>query len=843
MTVTSSKRILRNCLVTLAVVTMVSPRTAALERLCDPASENCRTSLLALIDAERVGIDVAFWFMEDARYSAALIRRFQAGVPIRVLFDSEAIGSSGVRRQILDDLVAAGIPLRNKTSGGILHWKLMLFAGQDTVQFSGANYTDFAFRPIEPYVNYIDEVVYFTDRSSLVDSFKTRFDDVWTTTSGYTNYANVQTPLTRTYPTFPIDSHLNFVPWQNFSTRSVARYNAETQAIDAIVYRITDRRHTDAVIAARGRGVPVRIITEQKQYRDPSRLWHAWNVDRLYTAGVQVRLRAHAGLTHEKLTLLASQGMVVFGSSNWTSPSASSQLEHNLFTTEATFYAWARDHFERKWNNLGPAPETQPFVPLPPDRPSLRRPANGAGEQATTGTLAWYAGPWAHKYDVYLGTTPSDLQKVLDDVELGPSQSPSDDVHFSFSGLASWTTYYWQVVSRTMADVSRSSAVWSFTTAGEPPEPLPASWVTADIGQVSAAGSASYTSGTYHVAGSGADIWSTADEFRFVYRSWSGDGEIVARVATVSNTDAWTKAGVMVRSSLSADSPHASMFVSAGKGLAFQRRTTAGGVSVHTSGGSGAAPMWVKLRRAGTSVSAFVSRDGEAWSNVGSDTISLGSTIYVGLALTSHRDGALASASFDDVSVSGEPIPPPLPADWDDADIGHVGAQGSALYEGGGYQVAASGADIWGTLDEFHFVFRSWSGDGAIVAHVAAVSNTDPWTKAGVMVRSDLSADSTHASMFVSPGKGLAFQRRQTAGGISIHTTGGPGTAPAWLKLQRAGTSITASVSSDGVSWSTVGTDAIDLGETIYVGLALTSHRDGALASASFDHVSLSGPE
>jgi phosphatidylserine/phosphatidylglycerophosphate/cardiolipin synthase-like enzyme len=842
-TSTSNKTAIRRCPVILAICILLSSRAAALERICDPAYENCRTPLLALIDAEHVGIDVAFWFMEDARYSAALIRRFQAGVPIRIIFDSQAIGSTGTRRQILDEFAAAGIPLRDKTTGGIVHWKTMLFAGQNTVQFSAANYSAFAFNPVEPYVNYIDEVVYFTDKSSLVDSFKTRFDDVWTTTSGYTNYANVSIPLARTYPTFPIDSELNFVPWQNFATRSVGRYNAETGAIDSIIYRITDRRHTDAVIAARSRGVPVRIITEQHQYRDPTRLWHAWNVDRLYMAGAQVRLRAHAGLMHEKLTLLASQGMAVFGSSNWTSPSASSQLEHNLFTTDPTFYAWARDHFERKWSNLGAAPETQPFVPLPPDEPTLRQPADGAGAQATSLTLSWYAGPWAHKYDIYLGTSSSNLQKVLEDAELGPSQSPSDDIRFSLSGLAPGTTYYWQVISRTMANVSRSSALWSFTTTDTPPEALPTGWGTVDIGQVSAVGSASYGGGTYQLTASGADIWNTFDEFRFLYRSWSGDGEIVARVATVSNTDPWTKAGVMVRGSLSADSPHASMFVTPAKGLAFQRRTATGGLSVHSSGGAGNAPVWVKLRRAGTSLSAYVSPDGVSWSAVGTETIAFGPTTYVGLALTSHLDGALASASFDNVSVSGEGTESALPAGWLNGDIGQVGLPGAASYGAGTYQLAASGADIWNTLDEFHFVYQSWSGDGEIVARVAAVSNTDQWTKAGVMLRSSLAADSKHASMFVTPDKGLAFQRRSASGSLSIHSSGGSGTAPMWVKVQRVGPSITAYVSSDGMSWATAGTDTIELGDTIYVGLALTSHLDGALASASFDNVSVSRPQ
>ena len=60
----------------------------ALDQMCDPANENCRTILINLIRNERISIDVAFWFMEDSRYTTELINRFKAGVPVRVLVDT-----------------------------------------------------------------------------------------------------------------------------------------------------------------------------------------------------------------------------------------------------------------------------------------------------------------------------------------------------------------------------------------------------------------------------------------------------------------------------------------------------------------------------------------------------------------------------------------------------------------------------------------------------------------------------------------------------------------------------------------------------------------------------------
>ena len=104
------------------------------------------------------------------------------------------------------------------------------------------------------------------------------------------------------------------------------------------MYRITDRRHTDAMIAARARGVAVRLISDPQQYRDTKRLWDAWNVDRMKMAGVEIKMRAHAGLNHQKLVLLYGQGLSIFGSSNWTSASDKSQEEHNCFCTDGTMF-------------------------------------------------------------------------------------------------------------------------------------------------------------------------------------------------------------------------------------------------------------------------------------------------------------------------------------------------------------------------------------------------------------------------------------------------------------------------------------------------------------------------
>jgi hypothetical protein len=202
--------------------------------------------------------------------------------------------------------------------------------------------------------------------------------------------------------------------------------------------------------------------------------------------------------------------------------------------------------------------------------------------------------------------------------------------------------------------VTTSSAVSVTVTEPAPPPPagLPAGWAHADIGAVPLAGDATAASGTFTVKGSGTDVWGTADQFHYAYTTLTGDGTIVARVASVPlDVNAWVKAGVMIRESLSASAAHGFMLVSASKGLAFQRRPAAAGASVSTAGALAGAPRWVKLQRTGDLFRAYESGDGTNWTLVGTETIPMASSVYVGLAVTSHTTGASATCTLDHVTI------------------------------------------------------------------------------------------------------------------------------------------------------------------------------------------------
>jgi len=454
-----ARSIARASFLAIALIGLSATRSAAADSFCDPSVQDCRAPLLTLIANERVGIDLGFWFMEDARYSAALIKRFQAGVPVRVLVDPRANTKNPQNAYRLKELADAGIPMRYCISSGIMHWKAMIFTGQNTVEFGGANYSAWAFLPVTPYVNYTDEVIRFTDDAPIVQTFMSKFDDLWTSTTLFANYANINGPLIREHPGSGLDPSLNFPPTNDYASRAVKLYNAETSRIDALMFRVTDRRHADAMIAAAGRGLIVRLLSEPTEYRDPNYLWDAWNVDRMYMAGVQVKMRAHQGLNHGKLVLLYAQVMSMFGSSNWTSASTSSQQEHNQFLKDATIFEYFRQQFVRKWNNKTGNIETEWFTPLPPETPAYVSPASGSKQPLTGVNLSWKPGYWAHKADVYFGTS-SNPPLVARDVPVTPKSTAT----YALPPLSAGHTYYWKIVSKTMANKTKSGSIRSFGT-------------------------------------------------------------------------------------------------------------------------------------------------------------------------------------------------------------------------------------------------------------------------------------------------------------------------------------------------------------------------------------------
>jgi len=192
--------------------------------------------------------------------------------------------------------------------------------------------------------------------------------------------------------------------------------------------------------------------------------------------------------------------------------------------------------------------------------------------------------------------------------------------------------------------------------------------------------------------------------------------------------------------------------------------------------------------------------------------------------------------------INSLPSTTPPPSPWSHQDVGSVGVAGNATYSAGTFALTASGVDIWDVADSFHFVYRPLLGDAVLTARVATLNSVDEWALAGVMIRQDLTAGSPEAISGVTLQHGISFTRRLTPGNISVYTAGALITTPYWVRLVRSGNTFTCYQSSDGVTWTVVGSDTISMTGTVYAGLAYTSHNNNTLGTASFDNVLLTGP-
>lgn len=197
-------------------------------------------------------------------------------------------------------------------------------------------------------------------------------------------------------------------------------------------------------------------------------------------------------------------------------------------------------------------------------------------------------------------------------------------------------------------------------------------------------------------------------------------------------------------------------------------------------------------------------------------------------------DGALSNST--DISISHGTLAAQIAQD-----IGSVAANGSSTESSGLWTIRGSGADIWNTTDGFFFRGAELTGNGSIQARLTSQTATDQWAKAGIMIRSSTTANSTHALLAATPANGLAFQRRTTTGGTSTHTALGSFTYPIWLKLTRNGSTLTGYKSSNGTKWTQAGTTTISMSDPVLIGLAVTSHNNGVLGTAVFDNVQANG--
>jgi ABC-2 family transporter protein len=185
----------------------------------------------------------------------------------------------------------------------------------------------------------------------------------------------------------------------------------------------------------------------------------------------------------------------------------------------------------------------------------------------------------------------------------------------------------------------------------------------------------------------------------------------------------------------------------------------------------------------------------------------------------------------------------------------------------------ATGPGGEAVTDTFYFVRQPLDGNGSITVRVTSLTGTgqptprpdgftgppltEPWAKAGIIMKQSTAPGSPYAAIMATPGHGVRMQDNFT------HDTAGPAGAvaaasPRWLRLTRSGDTLTGYASANGISWTMVGRARLGgLPSTVQAGLFVASPQDlqatqtfggnnnggggPTQATAIFDHVSLQG--
>jgi hypothetical protein len=384
--------------------------------------------------------------------------------------------------------------------------------------------------------------------------------------------------------------------------------------------------------------------------------------------------------------------------------------------------------------------------------------------------VEWSAASGASSYNVKRAASPA-----------GPYTTIAANVtatSFIDTGVTRGTTYYYVVTASNDNGESYPSARVS-ASAG-----LPAPWANQDIGAQALPGSASRTSGVYTVRGSASSsnggIGGTADNFHFAYLPVSGNVTIVTNVTSMLNTDGSDRAGVMIRESLGSDSRMAAILFEDSGNVRLHRRTTTGGSSATSGSISGTyAPGWMKLERVGNTFNAYLSADGMNWgSPFSSQSITMNSAVYVGLAVASNWAAETNVATFSNTSVVAAGNTAPTVATPAAATTDQATGTTAAL--------SVLGADAGGEGN----VIYTWSVTGTPPGSVAFSANGTNGAKSAVATFGRAGTYQLRVTVTDLGGAGLSATSDvavSVAGGPTVYA-GGAGD-DAWL-IRRSGANI-----------------------------------------------------
>ncbi|MBU6410814.1 MAG: DUF1349 domain-containing protein, partial [Verrucomicrobia bacterium] len=332
--------------------------------------------------------------------------------------------------------------------------------------------------------------------------------------------------------------------------------------------------------------------------------------------------------------------------------------------------------------------------------------------------------------------------------------------------------------------------------------------------------------------------WSDADGETL---SLSGIGAAIGTATvTIAGTDGTLTHTTGINLTITAPGPDFSLSASPSSLTVAQGTNGTSAITINPIAGFNGT---VSLSASGLPSGVTVSFNPSSATNGSTLTLSASGTAAAGTSIITITGTSGSLTNSTSISLTIAASGGGLPSGWTDADIGSVGLVGSASYSNGTFTVSGSGADIWNAGDQCHYAYQSVSGDQTVIARVVSESSSVSYAKAGVMIRETLDTNSVEASVLLTPTNGVSLQVRPTTGANSINVSGWIRNIlpPQWVKLVRSGNTFTGSYSTNGSTWTQIGSTSVTMATNATAGLAVSSHDNTSLNTATFDNVSVAG--
>ena len=178
---------------------------------------------------------------------------------------------------------------------------------------------------------------------------------------------------------------------------------------------------------------------------------------------------------------------------------------------------------------------------------------------------------------------------------------------------------------------------------------------------------------------------------------------------------------------------------------------------------------------------------------------------------------------------------------WSSSNIGDITLAGQVVNNAEGLNIKGAGREIGSFEDGFFYVYKTLKGNGSLIAKVDNLKDTNPWATAGIMMRSSLNSDASHSMVGITPANGIWFTYREENETESESNIITMDPERHYIKLERSGDDFISFTSTDGQTWLEAFRQIIPMSESIYIGFAVSSHKEEVLTDSQFSKIAATG--